>query len=393
MIKKIKYEILKSYRHYYGYGYRGLKKILRRCSYHHHNMDIKLVALRTLLTMKPSIRVVDKKVENEYRSKWKRLESTVPKSFIKIYPSFTGIESPDFVPSPLFYNIIEPILNNYTYSISFADKNMYAKLFDTSLQPAVVLRKIHGQYLDQNYQHVEDVDGKITHLASTEEAKFILKPAIDSRGGKKIYLLKSENGKLFLRGQIVDNDWLEKNVGDNFLIQRFVQQHPFYARFNPSSLNTMRVYTYRSVKDDVIHVLHAMLRVGKEGSLVDNMSGGGKAIGITHEGKFKKCANSSAGEVFSKVRDVDLSNGLDVYMFDEVQKRAKEVAATQFYSRFLGFDFCVDENDQVRLIEINNIDIGVESIQRSNGPLFREFTDEVIDYCEKHKKGFRYTIH
>lgn len=393
MIRKLKYKILKSYRHYYGYGYRALKKILRQSSYHHHNMDIKLVALRTLITMKPSVKDVNKQVIIEHKSKWQGLEKNVPMSFIKIYPSFTGIESPDFVPSPIFYNIIEPILNNYTYSISFADKNMYAKLFDTSMQPAVVLRKIHGQYLDQHYQHVDNVDDKISVLVSGKDAKFIMKPAIASRGGKKIYLLQSRNGKLYSKEQVVDKAWLEENVGDNFLIQSFVQQHPFYAKFNPSSLNTMRVYTYRSVKDEAIHVLHAMLRVGKEGSLVDNMSGGGKAIGITPGGNFNKYANSSAGEVFSKVRDVDLSDGLEVYKFDEVKKKAIEVAASQFYSRFLGFDFCVDENEQVKLIEINNIDIGVESIQRSNGPLFREFTDEVIEYCEKHKKGFRYTIH
>lgn len=392
MINKVKYHILKRYRHLFGYVYRGLKKILRLCSYHHNNMDVKLVAMKTLQTMAPSEKIVKKEVVKNYKSKWKSIGASVPKSFIKIYPAFTGIQSPDFVPGPLYYSIIEPILNNYTYSVSFADKNMYGKLFDTSLQPAVVLRKIHGQYLDQHYKHVDDVDNKISDIASGMDTKFILKPAIDSRGGKKILLLRCENEKIYSDGHVVNKKWLDETLEDNFLIQKYVQQHPFYAKFNPSSLNTMRVYTYRSVKDDSIHVLNAMLRVGKEGAMVDNMSRGGKAIGITSDGMFNRSSNSSTGEMFSKVGEVDLSKGLKAYKFDEVKTKAIKVTATQFYSRFLGFDFCVDENDQVKLIEINNIDTGVESIQRCNGPLFGRFTDEIIQHCRKKKKSFRYII-
>ena len=51
------------------------------------------------------------------------------------------------------------------------------------------------------------------------------------------------------------------------------------------------------------------------------------------------------------------------------------------------FDFSVDENDKVRLMEVNTLIIGVINQQMNSGPLLQEFTDEVIEYCEAHKKS------
>jgi hypothetical protein len=60
----------------------------------------------------------------------------------------------------------------------------------------------------------------------------------------------------------------------------------------------------------------------------------------------------------------------------------------------LGFDFCVDENANVRLFEVNNLYVGVINQQMSTGPLYREFTDEIIDYClnNKNKRSFVFKI-
>ena len=64
---------------------------------------------------------------------------------------------------------------------------------------------------------------------------------------------------------------------------------------------------------------------------------------------------------------------------------AKAIASSFLYHRLIGFDFCVDEDSKVILIEANLYDIGI-SHQMLSGPLFREYTDEIIEYCARNKK-------
>jgi len=39
-------------------------------------------------------------------------------------------------------------------------------------------------------------------------------------------------------------------------------------------------------------------------------------------------------------------------------------------------------------LEINNINIGIEDLQKNNGPFLREFTEEVLRYCKNHSRSF-----
>ncbi|MGM0377000.1 MAG: sugar-transfer associated ATP-grasp domain-containing protein [Bacteroidota bacterium] len=391
MIAQVKYRLLKSYRFLFGYGYRGLKKIVRWCSNHQNHTGLLLDAYKFFISMKVDANHVSREEVRSYRARWKQLWPWVPGIYAKIFPPFSGVRSNDYVPKTLYYNLIEPLLNDIDSSRSFADKNMYGRLIDPGIQPVALLRKMHGQYYDHHYNPVHNVDDFISS-ESVSGRKYIIKPAINSRGGKSIALLEGRDGHLWEGDQKVVRQWLESRYKDNFLIQEYVSQHPFYAALNESSLNTMRVYTYRSVKDNVIHFLFAMIRVGKPGSLVDNISIGGKAIGLYSDGTLKSKANNVVGEICSEAGGVDLGKNVKAVGFDAVKKLALEVAATQYYSRIIGFDFCVDENEKAWLIELNNYDIGIDRIQKCDGPLFAEFTDEVIAYCKEKKRGFRYLI-
>ncbi|MFW5890092.1 MAG: sugar-transfer associated ATP-grasp domain-containing protein [Marinilabiliaceae bacterium] len=391
MIAKIKYRLLKSYRFLFGYGYRGLKKIVRWCSNHQNYTGVMLDAYKFLIAMKVDTGKVSREEVKQYRARWRQLWPWVPSIFIKIFPPFSGVKSPDYVPKTLYYNLIEPLLNDVESSRSFADKNMYGRLIDPGIQPRALLRKMHGQYYDHHYNPVPDVDDFFSSGELTGK-KYIIKPAIDSQGGKSIALLEGRSGHLWQGEQKISRQWLENQYKDNFLIQEYVRQHPFYAKLNESSLNTMRLYTYRSVKDNVIHFLFAMIRVGKPGALIDNISRGGKAIGLLPDGTLKSKTPNGAGEICLEGGGFDLGENVKAVGFDAVKEMALKIAATQYYSRIIGFDFCVDENEKVWLIELNNYDIGIDRIQKSDGPLFGEFTDEVIAYCKEKKKGFRYLI-
>ena len=72
--------------------------------------------------------------------------------------------------------------------------------------------------------------------------------------------------------------------------------------------------------------------------------------------------------------------------FDEIVSHGLEIAKKFHYHRLLGFDFCVDEMGEVKLIEINNRNNEINFFQMNNGPLFREYTNEIIEFCSKNKK-------
>jgi hypothetical protein len=327
----------------------------------------------------------------QYKNKWSRISSNVPELYMRLYSSFSGVDSGDYVPDSLFFTHVEPMLNNVEYSRSFADKNMYSLLVDKSVLPEVLLRKIHGVWYDADYNRVVGVDHVIMEIAGGYK-KVIIKHAVSSQSGDNILLVQSDGEKLYSKNVLVNKIWLEENFHDNFLVQAFVSQHPFYEKFNVSSLNTFRVYTYRSVLDDRIHVLQSILRVGGEGSVVDNISKGGKACGIDMDGMLNGIVCDIKGNFLDRVGAVDIREGIKLFKYKDVVDKAKELARKQFYTRVIGFDFCVARDGEIKLIELNNYDVGVDILQMCNGPLFREFTDEVIDYCQKQKKIFRYII-
>jgi len=70
-------------------------------------------------------------------------------------------------------------------------------------------------------------------------------------------------------------EWCAANppATDGYLVEEYVEQHPWYARLNPSSVNTFRVWVRRGPAGFTTTL--AILKMGRAGSLVDNMSAGG----------------------------------------------------------------------------------------------------------------------
>ncbi len=89
-------------------------------------------------------------------------------------------------------------------------------------------------------------------------------------------------------------------------------------------------------------------------------------------------------------------NGISLETLDplpfmkEITACALQVAQKCIHSRMLGIDLSVDKSGRALMIEVNTFSVGIENIQLNNGPLFGEYTNEVIDYCLKNKKTYNY---
>jgi hypothetical protein len=59
-----------------------------------------------------------------------------------------------------------------------------------------------------------------------------------------------------------------------------------------------------------------------------------------------------------------------------------------YYSHLIGLDLCVDIDGNPKLVEINCYNNEINFFQMTNGPLFKDFTEEIIAYCAGHKRHF-----
>lgn len=134
-------------------------------------------------------------------------------------------------------------------------------------------------------QSNEEID--LSKLLGDQE-KVVVKQSVDAHGGISVQVFTRKNGGFYnARNQLLTIDFLRDAYRVNYVIQEYIYQHDYFAQFNPSSLNTLRVMTYRSVLDNEIHVISTMLRVGSFGSIVDNLKLGGYALGITESGHLR----------------------------------------------------------------------------------------------------------
>ena len=328
----------------------------------------------------------DNKKLTEYLNYWKQLSNRVNTKWYEIYSHINNKESIYIVPMNIFHNVIEAKLNNRSIAYSYKDKNLYELYYENkNIFPDCIIRNIEGFFYDKNYNFIQLTEEILANYLNYN-SKVIVKPSLESGGGRNINLfLKTNENFISPSGEILSLTYLKKVYKNNYLIQKVIEQDPFFAQFNPASINTIRIHTYRSVVTDEIIILNTVLRMGSSGNFVDNQSSGGIACTIDKNGMLDNYALS-----VNLQKKIYESNGVKfseigcVPKLDEIKKIAKSIAKSSYYSRIMGFDFCVDNNQKIRLIEINNQYAGI-ILQIQGGPFFGDYTDEVVQYCKQFK--------
>lgn len=387
--------------------------------------------IRRLLTVK--IRKIRKGIESveagvpkpeaELRGKhlqlWKGLSRKVNTDWLKIYAAVSGREDYRYVPEDIYYIEIEPRLNNKLFSKAWTDKNSYELFLGERVKrPEVVLRCINGVLYTPDFVPAGRPEEFAGFAPAFRGEKLVIKPTMDSGGGKSVRLVRlkdqgpgADTGDA---GHGIDQScqgfrqnpgdqviWIDPPVegvktlaglfalyGGNFIIQKYISQHPWFARFNNSSLNTVRVLTYRSVSDETVHVLHRLLRAGRPGSVVDNQASGGIACGIDAGGRLMPFGIDKTGKRHQGTQSVVFGETGEVPFMNEITAAALEVAGCYRYSRLLGLDFAVSADGEVILIEVNDSNNEINFFQMSSGPLFGPFTEEVADACQRLPRSF-----
>jgi hypothetical protein len=318
---------------------------------------------------------------------WQQLTKPINPQWYNVYSTVSNIEDVEYVPEDLYYTIIEPCLNRYELGITTKDKNLCDKYFSNLNFPETLLRNMDGQYYSKDYQWMskQKAEDEIKQQRINHD-KIIAKPSLQSGGGREIHLFETSKDK-------INVSILEQLFVKDFIVQEYIYQAPYFNQFNPSSLNCIRINTYRSLQNNSIYTDEILLKVGAEGAIIDNTHSGGVYLMVSPDGTLGDFAVDGMGIKYYSPPGTDkpYKEFPKVPFLEEVISAAKEIARQHYYHRCLGVDICVDQNEEVRVIEINNNSIGIGG-QMLNGSLFKGYTSEIIGIVKENMKSLNYPI-
>lgn len=334
--------------------------------------------------------------EKEWMEKWAVLGMKVDVLYYRLFSHYIG-NNINIVPKDICHEIIEPILNPLRYIKAYEDKNIYDRLFPKGLLPQTIFRKMNGFYYDKDYNRIQMIDDAqlIFLLDSAGFPRMIIKPTIDSSSGKGVSVIEKKNGAWFVLDKEfskISVAFFDKNYGDNYIIQECLNQSKEMSLFCKTSVNTLRLSVYKSVKDDIGRLTGTIMRIGKDGSFVDNAHAGGCYVGITKDGNVCHEVLDQYGRKRTMFNGVDFSKDYQIPNYAAIVNFAESIVKYIPYHRLFALDIMIDDNGLPRLVEFNLRYYSMWLFQFTVGSAFGKYTDEIIDYCKGRLSNIEYTI-
>ena len=276
--------------------------------------------------------------------------------------------SEKYVPACLYHSDVIYKLNNYILRHAYVDKGIYDVYFPDILRPKTFVKNINGYYYNDSkpisreeaIEICQNLDGGVS------------KPTQEGKWGNGVKVFSSQDGVLSDGGTI---ESLMDGYGKNFIIQEKIQQHESMALLNPTSLNTLRVLSYRQGNE--VFILYVVVRIGRKGKSVDNETAGGINADIDlSTGRIIDCAYGTSRE--KRILNTDVGTVLKNFQipgFEKVVSEVKELHMRLPYFNLVGWDFGIDKNGNPVMIEWNRCP---DLSQTAHGPAFGEMTEEIF---------------
>ena len=231
--------------------------------------------------------------------------------------------------------------------------------------------RFYSRFIHREWLYVPDcTDARIIDLISRH--KVIAKPKDGSRG-QGIFFVE--------QGAYPDSVTLQQWRENKILLEECVNGHAKIEAFNPESLNTIRVLTFRH--DDEVLFYTAAIRFGRKGYHVDNAHAGGiRALidpetGVTEEGV------DTQGNRYATHPDSGLPiKGFTIPEWDKVREVCKEACLQTPGLVVCGWDVCVREDGQVELIEGNHAP-DIDGVQFSKQKGIRKELNDIFNRLYK----------
>ena len=330
--------------------------------------------------------------EEAWENYWSGFSIKPNPIYYRMFREYVGDDC-RIVPEDICRIAIESCLNPERFRGFYHDKNSWDLIFSRGTFPETFFRCIDGIYYDAEYNMLCDFSEKdfIDMLKKMNFNKFAVKPTRDTNSSQGFNTINLADDK-FVFGcnskKKVTLDSLKEFEGDNYIIQPFMKQSSYISQFCESSVNPIRIQTYRSIKDGKVHILPGtVLRVGFKGEENDGTHGNGKIIGIDNDtGKLSHEVLDYNGNIQTEFNGVDYKNDYYIPNFELIKEKAIKVAEKVIHHRLLAFDIMLDSDNCPIVFEFN-IDYYSMWISQFTGyAAFGLFTDEIVEYTKTNIK-------
>lgn len=373
--------------------FRAFKKLLVFL-FKRYYRNMMLGDMKDMIAHNPAINTEKTVAEDDHIKKWSVLSNKTSPIAYRMYSPFIGANV-DIVPPDVLRPCIEPILNPGENVAFYNDKNSLNLFVSEENTPKVYLRSIGDKLMDGSYNPVqkENIDSLFTAVD-----RVIVKPAKGLGGAGITFFCKNSAGQLINdENELLTFEWLINKYGKDYLIQECFVQSDYIAQFNPTSVNTIRAITYRDVNTGEIHFMGAVLRMGAKGAFIDNATAGGGFVGIDSNGVLKDKVFDKYARYSSVFNDIDFSKThFQIPNFEVVKEFAKKISLRVPHMSLFALDIVLDNNNVPKLIEVNTSSFTDYFLQLTEGPVFGNYTDDVISYCSDQKDNlsvsFKYVL-
>lgn len=205
-----------------------------------------------------------------------------------------------------------------------------------------------SKYIGRKWIYAPEAeDGDIISFIKSSEVVFIKPNSLSS--GKGIYKVSFDSINSNL------NEFCKKVQRDNCLIEEVIIQHDKMKSLNPSSVNTIRGYTFMDGFGKP-HIIATTLRVaGEKDSSTDNFHSGGIIISVEVENGI--CISQGINNKFEKFTIHPITKtiipGFQVPFWSEVKELLLEAATIVPSVRYVGWDVAITPDGPI-LIEGNH---------------------------------------
>ena len=326
--------------------------------------------------------------KNEINCLWeKNYGKKIPHWWHRLYQSYTGEFDVNYFPEYIYSTNIEPFANQRFIVRTLGDKNLLDVLFDKKPNidvrtPLTILSMVNGNFFNGNRIPISK-----SHANELLEniGEVIIKITIDSNSGKGVKLFDIKNGIDQKSKLTVDN--ILKMMGPNLIVQERLVAHEAFSTIYPHSINTIRIVTY-SLENEIFSAPLTM-RIGQGGNYIDNAHAGGMFIGVSDEGCLASEAFTEYQKRYKKHPDTGIIfDGYKIPYVREMIDSAKKLHSILPQCMFLSWDFMVDKNGSLVLIEVNIESQTIWFPQMANGrSFFGDNTEKMINISRRLRNG------
>lgn len=313
---------------------------------------------------------------NPYFSKWGFGVSDLDAAY---YRRVSGIEADWYVTRSMAVHYIYPYLDRYDFVPAYMDKNLQRRILGLPCDSVKVLTPQDVVYNSNGI--LFDADGNIrtedeaAEILSSFGEDLILKPSVETFGGRGVCKVDAGTDQDGFRN-------LFREYRSDFVFQKVILQHPTLAAYNPSSVNTIRIVTYRK-PDRSLKLLYACLRFGGEGSVMDNVCAGGGYTGVDLE--TGRLLDRKRYNYFTMDMPMMPESVPDVIpCWDKIKSASLLLHGRLPQMDIIGWDFSLIPDGTPVMIEFNPRP-GV-GLQQAVGPMFcKDDLDELMGLISKVK--------